>query len=322
MVEYSGRNIAGHPLLLVLKARRLAHQATVHVFLDSSGRLFPATPAGSVLNPASARSALAIGAVDVLTGELARYSSQGPTDDRRLKPEVSAPANTVSWAYAGNEGRFPGTSASCPHAAGFAALLKEMEPQTPVAELRLLVMRSVVPHGSPHPNSLYGFGEIDGQVPAVAKARALEIAASAPVEIPVEFGGIVAPGTLAELRQLSGREQDGPAVRIVTGRDLYQIGDEIAIGVSASEDSACLLFLRDATGSYSLLSPRDSALTLAKGEWLWLPGPGEGRLRIAGPEGSDELLLICAPHATPLDSAMRGGLAVASHSYQIVEARP
>ena len=89
------------------------------------------------MSPASARSALAAGAVDVIRNELAGYRSQGPTDDRRLKPNVVAPSNTVSFAY-GGDGRFAGTSAAAPHVAAFCALLKQMHPDSSSSDLRTL----------------------------------------------------------------------------------------------------------------------------------------------------------------------------------------
>ncbi len=153
----------GRQYFLVLRAKHVTRQTRVHVFLDpgGAGRLFPDVAEGSILSPASARSALAAGAVDVIRNELAGYSSQGPTDDRRLKPNVVAPSNTVSFAY-GGDGRFAGTSAAAPHVAAFCALLKQMHPDSSSSDLRTLAMAAALPRGKPHPNPVYGFGEIDG----------------------------------------------------------------------------------------------------------------------------------------------------------------
>lgn len=69
--------------------------------------------------PADADGAFSVGAY-AFDGSLPSWSSRGPTDDGRLKPDVVA-ATGVSTATFG-PGEFEGTSASAPHASGLAAL--------------------------------------------------------------------------------------------------------------------------------------------------------------------------------------------------------
>ena len=47
---------------------------------------------------------------------IAHYSSWGPTNDNRMKPDLTAAAGVQNFTY----GTFPGTSASTPAAAGAA----------------------------------------------------------------------------------------------------------------------------------------------------------------------------------------------------------
>ena len=54
------------------------------------------------------------------SGGIAFYSSQGPTNDGRIKPDLSAPSCVGSTIY---RPCFNGTSAASPAAAGMAALL-------------------------------------------------------------------------------------------------------------------------------------------------------------------------------------------------------
>jgi len=81
--------------------------------------------------PADAYRAVAVGAVDVADGDYTesgpagRYSSRGPTDDGRLKPDLSAAAGVSTGAF-GSRG-FAGTSAAAPHVAGLAALIIQGE---------------------------------------------------------------------------------------------------------------------------------------------------------------------------------------------------
>ncbi len=153
---------AGTVLYLALHLKRVQRPVRTHVFVRGGAQLFPVVPDYSVGIPATASAALAVGAVDVRRDRLAAYSSQGPTDDRRQKPEISAPDNTISLAYAGNggPGRFPGTSAAAPHVAGFAALLKQLQPQRSASELRRAVLSHVTPKGDGAPNHQYGHGHI------------------------------------------------------------------------------------------------------------------------------------------------------------------
>ncbi len=73
----------------------------------------------SLTVPADAIGAFSIGAVDA-NEEVPAWSSRGPTDDGREKPDFVAPTG-VSTATLGDLG-LDGTSAAAPHAAGLAAL--------------------------------------------------------------------------------------------------------------------------------------------------------------------------------------------------------
>jgi len=156
----------GQVLYLALHMKRVSRAVRVHVFVRGGGSdIAPKVPGHSVGIPATARSALAVAAVDARNDQLEDFSSRGPTDDRRVKPEVSAPDNTISMAYGRGRsaGRFPGTSAAAPHVAGFAALLKQLEPRASAAHLYAAVQRHVVPKGRGRPNAEHGHGRIDAK---------------------------------------------------------------------------------------------------------------------------------------------------------------
>ena len=154
----------GQVLYLALHMKNVSRAVRVHVFVRG-GEIAPKVPGHSVGIPATARSALAVAAVDARNDRLEDFSSRGPTDDRRMKPEVSAPDNTTSLAYGSGRsaGRFPGTSAAAPHVAGFAALLKQLEPQASATNLYAAVQRHVVPKGRGAPNAEHGHGRIDAR---------------------------------------------------------------------------------------------------------------------------------------------------------------
>ncbi|MEB3806666.1 MAG: S8 family serine peptidase, partial [Desulfurococcales archaeon] len=78
---------------------------------------------GTVGIPASARSAITVGAVDKSL-MLAWFSSRGPTVDMRIKPTVVAPGVNILAALPGNGyAALSGTSMATPHVSGSAALL-------------------------------------------------------------------------------------------------------------------------------------------------------------------------------------------------------
>lgn len=150
---------------IVLRATNLTRRVPIHLFLTGVSALQPLEPRGSIGIPATAKAAVAVGAVHVDDGKLAPYSSQGPTDDKRVKPDVAAPSNNLSLAYGadGGTGRFTGTSAACPHVSGFAALLHQRTPNASVQALRASTIEFVRAMGTGRPNNQFGFGHIDGE---------------------------------------------------------------------------------------------------------------------------------------------------------------
>ncbi|MFN8121777.1 MAG: S8 family serine peptidase [Thermoleophilia bacterium] len=89
--------------------------------VSGSANLDGAVADGSVLTPGDARGAPTVGAVPWQSRSLAPYSSKGPTEDGRVKPDVSGP--TYVTANPGFPGT-AGTSAATAHVAGAAVLLR------------------------------------------------------------------------------------------------------------------------------------------------------------------------------------------------------
>lgn len=122
--------------------------------------------ASSLVTPADAAGAMAVGAIHWSTGALEPYSSQGPTNDGRTKPEITGPAQ-VSTATYGTTG-FPGTSASSPHVAGAAALVwqrtKALNPGWTKQQVRDYVQdylqKYALETGAPEQDNLFGWGRL------------------------------------------------------------------------------------------------------------------------------------------------------------------
>jgi subtilisin family serine protease len=96
--------------------------------------------------------------------KLEGFSSQGPTDDQRNKPELVAPDGVRSAAFELVDGHavFQGTSAAAPHAAGFAALLKQLNPASRGEQLKADVIKATSLMDS-LPNNSTGSGMIDAR---------------------------------------------------------------------------------------------------------------------------------------------------------------
>jgi len=114
----------------------------------------------TLTHPAEARGATSVGAAWIGDGLVETYSSRGPTDDGRTKPDLLA-HDGVSTASYGERGFF-GTSAATPHAAGVAALLLSRNPGLDVAALEQALAAATVTGGQPDlKNNLVGFGLLD-----------------------------------------------------------------------------------------------------------------------------------------------------------------
>ena len=83
----------------------------------------------SIWSPADAFGAIAVGATNFL-GEVAGFSSRGPTADGRIKPDIAAPGINVFRAdLDGEVSSGSGTSFSTPLIASGIALLKQIHPE-------------------------------------------------------------------------------------------------------------------------------------------------------------------------------------------------
>ena len=135
------------------------------------------------LSMASAKNALAVGATDI-SGEIASFSSRGPTIDGRLFPNVVAPGIRVATAQGSGRTGYAvvsGTSYASPAVVGVAALVMDAVPalREEPAALRAHLMASAIKpdtlladadgfraHNTDGPGSLqnaYGLGKVSAR---------------------------------------------------------------------------------------------------------------------------------------------------------------
>jgi subtilisin family serine protease len=126
-----------------------------------NGGLEYSSPQSSLSSPADATGAVAVGAIDRrkwTTGPQEAYSSQGPTNDGRVKPEVCGPDYVSTYSF--RPGYFIGTSAATPHVAGAAALIKSVHPTWTAAQVREELVRRTVDMGDAGADNIYGYGRL------------------------------------------------------------------------------------------------------------------------------------------------------------------
>jgi subtilisin family serine protease len=121
----------------------------------------------SLSSPSDARGAFAVGAVHWADDVLEPYSSNGPTADGRIKPDLSAPSVVDSASYAPEA--FTGTSAAAPHVAGAAALLLEAFPDFSPDQVAEFLQARAVDLGPAGSDNAFGAGRLNlGATPADA----------------------------------------------------------------------------------------------------------------------------------------------------------
>ena len=121
------------------------------------------TAVSSIPTPGDAAGSITVGAVDWRGNALKKYSSQGPTDDGRVKPDISAPTNTRVMGPTGFRG-VGGTSISAPNAAGAAAVLLAAARRAgggpSAAEVRSQLLGLALDLGAPGPDDAFGWGRV------------------------------------------------------------------------------------------------------------------------------------------------------------------
>ena len=125
------------------------------------------TAESSIPTPGDAGGAVAVGAVDWRGDRFKSYSSQGPTDDGRLKPDIVAPTDTRLMGPNGFRS-IGGTSNAAPNAAGVAAVIlaaARRAGQAPsAAEVRGQLSALALDLGAAGPDNVFGAGRVRASV--------------------------------------------------------------------------------------------------------------------------------------------------------------
>lgn len=121
--------------------------------------------ATSLNDVAGSPKAFAVGAVCWQTNVLEPFSSQGPTIDGRIKPDIAgqdrvSSGTDGSFTGCDGSGGFIGTSAAQPHVAGAAALVKQANPSFGPAQLQAFLEGRAVDQGASGKDNQFGSGRL------------------------------------------------------------------------------------------------------------------------------------------------------------------
>jgi subtilisin family serine protease len=188
----------------------------------------------------NARKNVDLGMVDLLS----TFSSRGPRrGDGALKPDVTAPGDTIFSAASGTGNRgvsFNGTSMAAPHVAGAMALLRQIHPDWSVEELKALLMnttgvraRSAGQTGAIFSPSRQGAGRV--VLPAAAQAGAVAYNADAPGQVSVSFGMPQVVGAATLVRNVRVVNKRGVAATYDIGVTQVITASGVTIGVFPSQ---------------------------------------------------------------------------------------
>ena len=119
------------------------------------------------------KNTLIVGTIDI-NNNITSFSSQGPTDDGRIKPDVCALGFQVFTSFSTSPNGYSsedGTSFSAPIVTGSINLLRELRSNAEMPDMKASTIRGLVIHtaediGRPGPDYTTGWGRMNAQAAA------------------------------------------------------------------------------------------------------------------------------------------------------------
>lgn len=274
----------------------------------------PGVPAGyhKTAPPSCAKNHITVGAVDGSTTAetMSTFSSWGPTDDGRMKPDISAPGvNTVSCGNASDTAvaTKSGTSMATPTTAGcLALLLQDYKAQYPSAALprnstlKTFLTHTAVDKFNPGPDNQFGYGTVR-IIPAIDLMRSTNWK-----ESEVSNGGstsylvIVPPGSTDPLKVTLAWD-DFPSTPNGAGQGQGSLINDLDLVVtSPSNVRAYPWTLQGLSGNPSLpaVQTQENHVDNIEQVYVATPEPGAWLVTVRGttvPEGPQPFSIAASP---------------------------
>ena len=208
------------------------HQIVLH---SLNHPLNPSIASGSITVPADALEVMAVGAIHYSkweTGPQEDYSSQGPNNDNRKKPDISGPTGVTTFFDT-----IGGTSGAAPHVAGAAALILSKNPSYSVSELWSALTGSAIdmtPNDGQEQDNIYGYGRLnlpfiklsDGGADKVTGGYNFHVTYTNPANVPPSYVRLILnPGGTYDMDPVNPGDTD-----YTDGNNVYQIGASLSPG--------------------------------------------------------------------------------------------
>jgi predicted RNA-binding Zn-ribbon protein involved in translation (DUF1610 family) len=182
----------GDTIYVAVISTDTTEDAVIDIFVRGYNASVPyGTPQYSVGSPGDAKGSLTVGATSWRTDALEPYSSQGPTTDERLKPDISAPTG-VSGATYGSYG-FDGTSASTPYVAAASALVWQAHPDYTRQQVIDFLLNESIDFGASGPDTGYGVGRLQLPSPDTIIEPSPSTTTEVPTATPTSEGPLPTP---------------------------------------------------------------------------------------------------------------------------------
>ena len=155
--EITLSNLSSGNYFIVVKKYNATGDQEIQIF--SGPYLEYQTPEHSVWAPADATGAMAVGYINTYnweTGPQGSSSSQGSTNDGRIKPDIMGPSHISSFSW--RIGNY--TSAATPHVTGAAALILSKYPDCTASQLQATLEDWAVDMGISGKDNIYGSGRL------------------------------------------------------------------------------------------------------------------------------------------------------------------
>ncbi len=255
-------------------------------------------PGNALMEPADAHGAFTVGAVyqgdyDLPDPPPEYFSSHGPTNDGRPKPDITAPDGTSSLTY----GASYGTSFSSPTTAGAAVLMLSVEPSFSPVQLADTLRAMAIDIGIAGPDSVHGAGKLNFAVSMDSIPSITSVA-----DVPGDQGLAVEIGWTKSFFDYAGSPRQIVAYDILR-QSAPLVWDSVATVPAAGSESyaAPAPTLQDSTAEggvdYSVFTVR--ARTAAPGDsFVSAPDSGYSVDNIVPPEPTGLTVAYNAPGGT------------------------